>query len=103
MRKGLGISTILVFPTLSNWVIAGLGFVIRQLLETFQIDLNSISQGLLGSCIMTLSIGIFMLSRKSLTDPWTELLLGSHSPLFWKTAGVHLLVASFLWRDNLEC
>src|SRR5215471_17966576 len=38
---------------------------------------------------------------ESLTDPWIELFLGSHGPLFWKTANLPLRVTSFLWVDNL--
>jgi MFS family permease len=97
-KKAVAFSSILVFATLSNWVIAGLGFAIPQLLETFQHDLNSTSQGLIGSCILTLGMGVNRSASshiERLTDLCAEFLLGSNCSLFRKRPA--FLCASLLF------
>ena len=102
-RKAVAFSSVLVFATLSNWVIAGIGFAIPELLELFQHDLNSTAQGLIGSCILTLGVGVNRSTpeQRKLTGPLTELLLGSNCPLFRKTTGLPLRVAHIFCFNNL--
>jgi hypothetical protein len=57
-KKGLAFAPILVFTTLGNWAIAGLGVAIVVLMNEFNKDLQTTAQGLNGYPVLVLGAGV---------------------------------------------
>jgi len=57
-KKALAFMPIIIFTSLTNWTIAGLGVAIPLLIEQFGKDLNSTAQDLNGLCVLMLGVGV---------------------------------------------